>query len=211
MSNKEYYNNIYQNELYYIWNRAPGKDVIIETINEYTTTDNLNLLDIGCGVGYLLNRIHKESKHKFNLYGLDSSIVAINKGKINYPYINLYCEDGENTNFKDNMFDVVISYGSLEHFNNPENAIKEISRILKPNKYFFCSIPTLDIDKTNNKEGWYEEKEITNHTIKQFQWNLYRDTWESYFIKNNLELFNIDESKRFGAINPGVFYYGFKR
>lgn len=206
------YNEIFKSNKYKEWEKAPGKEVIIDAVNSYITSHNPYLLDIGCGTGYLLHRLYEENNCDFNLYGVDSSKEAINIGMRKYPYIHLYCEDGADTHFNDNMFDVIISYGSIEHFSNPEHAIEELSRLLKSGGYFFCMMPSLGIDRTDvDKEGWYEERMIENYPIRQMQWNLYRQTWESYFTKNNLDLFYIDEPKRFGAINAGVFFFGKKR
>lgn len=43
-----------------------------------------------------------------------------------------------NLPFEDDSFDVVVSYGVLEHVPNDLESLKEIRRILKPNGLFFC-------------------------------------------------------------------------
>jgi len=40
------------------------------------------------------------------------------------------------------------------------------------------------------------------------QWNLERSTWEQYFTEAGIVLFDIEFSKRFGALKPGNFYFG---
>lgn len=42
------------------------------------------------------------------------------------------------------------------------------------------------------------------------QWNYFRKTWEEMFKKANLKLFDIDISKKYGALKQGVFFFGKK-
>jgi len=67
-------------------------------------------------------------------------------------------------------------------------------------------IPTLGVYRVDRQdEGWYED--LTG----QPQWNLNRETWESYFSEYGLMLWETDSSQQFGALKPGVFYFGRKR
>lgn len=50
-------------------------------------------------------------------------------------------EDLEQLSFNDNSFDILVSNDVLEHVNQPEQAINEIYRVLKPDGEAFISIP----------------------------------------------------------------------
>jgi SAM-dependent methyltransferase len=213
---KQYYDGIFFSDADRHWEKAPGKDVILGAIQHYcannTIPNNAKVVDIGCGSGFFLNKLHSEVlNNNFQLYGVDFSSTAINKAKKLYQHIKFYCEDGGATHFDNDEFAVLVSYGTYEHFRNPEIGIKELTRILKPGGLFFLMMPTLGIDRTDrDDEGWYEEREVQGSPIKQMQWNLKRHTWEQYFFKYDLMLFPFNEATSFGAKKPGVFFFGKK-
>jgi len=67
----------------------------------------------------------------------------------------------------------------------------------------------LGIDRKDRRdEGWYKEREISGCFIRQMQWNLYRESWESFFTKASLVLFDDKIPRRNGAKKAGVFYFG---
>lgn len=49
-------------------------------------------------------------------------------------------EDAFKLSFPDNSFDVVFSDAVIQHFPNPENALKEMTRVLKPNSPLIVSV-----------------------------------------------------------------------
>ena len=213
---KQYYDEIFSSGSESHWEKAPGKDVVLSAVQYYYAhkafPKNSKLIDIGCGSGFFLNRLHLEViNNDFQLYGVDLSSTAINKAKKLYPHIKFFCEDGGQTHFDNEEFAVLVSYGTYEHFRNPEMGIKELSRILIPGGLFFCMMPTLGIDRTDrDDEGWYEERKVPGSSIKQMQWNLKRHTWEKYFLKYGLMLSPLNEAASFGAKKPGVFFIGNK-
>jgi len=165
------------------------------------------LLDVGCGTGYFLKRIYEEVSNEFMLFGIDISNIAIQRGKNLYPFLNLTTGDAHCTNYPNKKFDIIVSYGSYEHFNSAEIALKEVGRIIKRGGIILTMQPTLGVYRTDrDDEGWYEE---TDHA-QQFQWNLKRETWEKIFTSAGFNLFPVVFSKQFGAIKPGNFYFGWK-
>ena len=182
--------------------------IIQHFFNERNITDKELIIDVGCASGYFLSCFYKDINSGWQLYGIDISQKAIIKGKKKYPFLKLFCKEGENIGFPDNKFGVVVSYGSLEHFSDPLKALKEISRIMKKKGYFFIMIPTLGYYRTDTKkEGWYEDLD----PLHQKQWNYKRSTWEKKFDEADLTLFPISFSKKFGALKLGNFYIGQKR
>jgi len=85
------------------------------------------VLDIGCAYGYIVRRLRSRG---IDAYGLDISRYALSKAPGNVrPY--LVHGSADNLPFPDKSFDMVVSFGTLEHL--PENvlnhAVKEIIRI----------------------------------------------------------------------------------
>ena len=204
------YNHYFSGKTYKEWEKAPGKDVLINALKYFKkkTTHFTSILDVGCGTGYFLNRVYNEVSNDLSFYGVDISNTAIEKGKILYPNFNLECGDAHKIKSQlSQKFDCIVSYGSFEHFSKPGIAIKEASRLLLKSGIILTMQPTLGVYRTDRKdEGWYEETD----NAKQMQWNLTRSTWEQYFTGVGIELFDIQFSKKFGALKPGNFYFGIR-
>lgn len=94
-----------------------------------------NLLDIGCGEGYLVNCLAKKLNSK--IIGLDISNEGFNKAhRICERYntchlIECISGNAQSTMFEDNSFEAVTIVFSLHHIENPELALREMFRILK--------------------------------------------------------------------------------
>jgi SAM-dependent methyltransferase len=212
---KKYYDNVYSSkELIAHWENAPGKQVILDGLRHFLPKseegrDLASIVDIGCGTGFLLNEIHQRLEIK-KLFGVDFSLEAIRIGRNRYRHIKFLCGDGAMTGICSGSMDYLVSYGSYEHFANPKAGIAEAGRILKGNGIFLMMMPTLGIDRNDRSdEGWYEERKVDGCPIRQMQWNLRRETWESYF-EGHLELFDMQLATSFGAIKSGVFFFGYK-
>lgn len=81
-----------------------------------------SILDVGCGRGYLLQRIKKENLH-ISLLGTD--IV----NKLRYGAIEFHQANIGAMPFKDKEFDTVICTHTIEHILELRSAIKELVRI----------------------------------------------------------------------------------
>ncbi len=210
MESREYYDMLFKENRENHWDDAPGKKVILSASINLINEQANNILDIGCGNGYFIGEIEKCNRvkdHEQNYYGIDISTEAVKKANERYDDINFYRMDAMSLDFGDEYFDIVLSYGAIEHVRKPEIAIKEIQRVLKNDGLFLMMVPALDYyrnDRTD--EGWYEDLDSN----RQLQWNYLRETWEEMFKKVGLKLFNVVESKKYGALKTGVFFFGNK-
>lgn len=103
-------------------------DFILEKIDKSAK----NLIDIGCGSGYLLGRI-EEKFPSVNLSGYDIKEPNGNE-KFNYVHGNI-----EKLPFEENAFDVVICCHTIEHLLKLEECVTELKRITK--KQLFIVTP----------------------------------------------------------------------
>ena len=208
-SRKQYYERAFEINTENEWNAAPGKDVLISALKQALSSTRLSpdeaLIDIGCGTGYLLNRVQQEVCATWRLTGVDFAETAIERGKLLYPGITFLCADGAATGLAAESFSVAISYGSMEHFPRPKDGVAEAGRVLRRGGLFLIMVPTLGAYRTDrDDEGWYED------FTGQPQWNLTRDTWESYFEEAGLSLWPWEVAQQNGALKPGNFYFGTK-
>lgn len=94
------------------------------------------VLDIGCGAGFLSNALAKES---FEVFAVDLSEESLNVARnhdqtktVHYQKANAY-----DLPYANASFEVVTALDLLEHVEEPERAIQEVSRVLKPGGQFF--------------------------------------------------------------------------
>lgn len=104
-----------------------------QTINEILTLkENAQVLDIGCGVGELINAAIK-SRPDLRLTGMDFSkkMLEISKDKNkNVEHIHLNADKLSNVN---RTYDCVVCTHSLPYYKDQEKIINEIANLLSKN------------------------------------------------------------------------------
>lgn len=88
------------------------------------------ILDVGCAGGTFTNNISSIFPQA-KITGIDIYPRAIEYGKNKYPHINFILSDVHNLPFKNNTFDLIVCYETIEHIVNPLRALIEIKRVLK--------------------------------------------------------------------------------
>lgn len=106
-------------------------DNVIKWIKNKNETE---LLDIGTGKGDLLEKILLIYPNRnWNLVGIDISEKMIEKAVEKNLSAKFEVGDSENLPFKNCSFDIITCINSFHHYENPEKAISEIKRVLRPN------------------------------------------------------------------------------
>jgi ubiquinone/menaquinone biosynthesis C-methylase UbiE len=90
------------------------------------------MLDVGTGPGKLLFEVHQLNPG-IELFGLDISEAMVQLARKNLTGINVDIQRGDvrHTNYPEDSFDVVTCTGSFYLWDNPEECLEEIFRILK--------------------------------------------------------------------------------
>lgn len=104
-------------------------------------TENLEILDVACGVGYWLDKYNTHSNPKI-LIGVDISESAIDicNKRFKDSSVKLFFGNSENLHFLNNQFDFISCHGALHHMENPKLALLEINRLLKKDGVLQISI-----------------------------------------------------------------------
>jgi 2-polyprenyl-6-hydroxyphenyl methylase / 3-demethylubiquinone-9 3-methyltransferase len=95
-----------------------------------------DVLDIGCGAGFLTNSLAQEG-HRVT--GIDLSAKSLDvAGKRDLTKSVRYLQlDAFALSFPDHSFDVICAMDFLEHIETPSRIVREAARLLKPGGLFF--------------------------------------------------------------------------
>ena len=197
---------------------SPGsKDITLKAIDKVNLNvdDNLNILDIACGVGtstILLAKYFKnatvEGFDLFNHYkeSLEEKIEKHNLSDRVYAYKM----DMRDPDFANEEFDLVFCEASIEIIGF-KKGLEEWKRLLKPNGYMIVSdISWLDNPSSESRKFWkniYFEVDTIENKIVQIQNRGYefinyvivpKKDWDDYYVKleKNLNALSSDKSAK---------------
>ena len=104
-------------------------------------------------------------KRGYDFYGVDISKEVIKRARKNFkkniPISHFALGDIRKLPFKQNTFDIVFSFGTIEHIRENQQAVNEAFRVLKPNGLFISGV-------NNRLDMWgsYFIYELTNKIFK---------------------------------------------
>lgn len=134
---------------------------------EKLVSKNAKILDVGCGYGRTLNELHELGYR--DLTGIDFSSGMIERGRKQFPWLNLQVKTSESIDFPDNSIDAVILFAVLTCIpkdSEQVNLISEIRRILKPDGLLYINDFLLNNDERNLAR--YKEFESLYNTYGVF-------------------------------------------
>ena len=121
--------------------------LLSKIINKYLEKDKqYSFIELGCGASSFLPYLAKKYNN-LKLFGLDKSkmgcILAIIKDNDGNSLTNIICGDILNSPIKAEKFDIVFSFGLIEHFDNPNDVLKKHVDLLKPGGLLICIVPNV--------------------------------------------------------------------
>ena len=140
------------------------------------------LLDVSCGSGFLLEAARARG---VEAVGVDLSDRAVRIAKHVAPAACLAVGTGEQLAFQGGTFDYVTCLGSLEHFLDMAQGIREMLRVAKPAARFCIMVPNEDFI------GW---KLLGHHGTAQQDINehlLPLAAWRRFFAEQGLEILRV--------------------
>lgn len=129
-------------------------------LNELKKLEIKTVLDVGCGEGFILNKLKEEGIGK-SWEGIDYSKEAVEIGKKIHPGLSLKQGSIYNSGLADSSFDLVVCTEVLEHLEDTKKALKEVLRISK--KYVLLSVPNEPLFLFSNFTQWGKDIGHINH------------------------------------------------
>jgi ubiquinone/menaquinone biosynthesis C-methylase UbiE len=171
-------------------------------------TENLTLLDVGCGRGGGLNILNKYFKFK-ELYGCDINSKAINYCQKNFKNINFKISNAEKLDYNDKTFDLITNVESFHCYKNKNFFLKETYRVLKKEGSLLMTDINLNFNLDNSFNDYFKLTyylDITpnvafacKNNIKNFSSNI-EDKELRYW------LVNLSEKKFFSYLNDHTYF-----
>jgi len=98
----------------------------------------VHILEVGCGEGYVLDRIRLEKPASI-VSGIDISLEILELGRQIHPQAIFSTQSVYCLGFQDQQFDLVVAPEILEHLDNPSLALREMDRVGR--RYVLLSVP----------------------------------------------------------------------
>lgn len=120
-----------------------------EQFAKYVKKDS-TILDVGCGYGRTLDELYHNDYH--NLIGIDFSSGMIERGKQQFPYLDLRVKKDTKIALPDASVDAVILFAVLTCIRTneeQEQLLSEIKRVMKPQGILYVNDFLLNADERN--------------------------------------------------------------
>lgn len=132
------------------WYRSALADFLAQLKPVATDT----LLDVGCGAGWNVLWASKQVRHAV---GLDRSASMIKQANLNlstgnYDNVSFVKGDVMNMPFRDRVFDLVTGTMLLPVLPNPQQALEEMLRVLRPGGKLGLFVPSASLTSSNAKQ-----------------------------------------------------------
>lgn len=114
--------------------------MISKAASRATNHKPIELLEIGCGDGYVLKEIERKFPTAFNFTGIDISKTALRRAK-NLCQARLIKADAQKIPINLNQIDITICTELIEHLPEDIALLKEVHRILKPSSFLILTTP----------------------------------------------------------------------
>jgi ubiquinone/menaquinone biosynthesis C-methylase UbiE len=154
------------------------------------------VLDGGCGTSIWLNPAIEQH---IRYTGVDAQEKAISYGRKTFPQRTYRRADLYHLPFPDNTFAAVVMREVLEHIRRPEEALREVSRVLKPGGVFIMTTPNYHNLLLHLVENLYHRFYL--RTFRPFEEDMHPSKFNGPQLRGALE-------KVFAAVTLGGVDFG---
>lgn len=145
----------------------------VASVNKLTHLQSGSLLDIGSGTGYFADAMKRAG---WNVRGIEINEKAREFARKQFSLdISV---PGEISNFPPESFDCITLWHVLEHFQDPFDYMKEISRLLKPDGLCLIALPNCSsFDADHYQKNW------AAYDVPRHLWHFTPGTFRSFADK----------------------------
>lgn len=164
--------------------------------------------DISCGMGYGTSELCDIAR---TIIGVDSSQELIeaaskrgNNSNVSFLNKDLNCEDLA-PDIEEGSVDAVVSFETLEHLVDPNRAVSQFSRVLRPGGFLICSVPNVlyesgdsaGLPRNKSHKQWFRFVSLSRMVEGQGMLVVYRlgQSWSKALHRREQQLSN---AKRIG-------------
>lgn len=101
----------------------------------------LQIIDIGCGDGFLYELIMKHLEGLVEIVGVDISLIRLKRARQRVPGSSFVCADIKYLPFR-KLLSIAIASQLIEHLRHPEVALREVHRILVDRGFLILDTPS---------------------------------------------------------------------
>jgi len=125
---------------------TPWHRLVIDHLEPDRDLIGKKVLEIGCGRGELACWLARQDPRPAQIVAADFAAVAVQKGRAfaadhNLSGITWEIADVQNIAHQDATFDTVISCETIEHVHTPQQALRELARVLRPGGRLLLTTP----------------------------------------------------------------------
>jgi len=123
-----------------------------------------SVLELGCGMGHLLAWL----VDRYQVFGCDINPWALDHAKENVSVGKFLLLSGDMPYaFPGAVFDILIAKHVVEHLRYPDQAVAEMSRVLKPGGLLILATPNLSsLMRKRKKDKWIGYKDPTHISLR---------------------------------------------
>lgn len=127
--------------------KEPAYKIICDEIAEYITNKS-DVLELACGSGQITFNLADGAK-SWTATDFSENMILEAKKRSQNPRIKFEWQDATNLTYEDETFDVVVIANALHIMPDPDRALGEIQRVLKPEGIMYA--PTFVYEKDYSK------------------------------------------------------------
>lgn len=130
-----------------------------------------SVVDIACGIGMGTQLLRDAGASQ--VIGVDKDASAVDYAREEYPDCIFVKSDAQHLPLDNSSADVIVSFETIEHLQDPARFLKECKRILKSDGLFICSTPNRSVN------SWWESNP---YHIREFLPEEIRQLASSFFV-----------------------------
>jgi ubiquinone/menaquinone biosynthesis C-methylase UbiE len=115
--------------------------LLIDESGKLDSKSKMKAIELGCGEGFSTERLHKMLSNNIEMQASEFVESLVPKAQKRNPEIKVIQESVYELKHKDKTFDIIFLLEVLEHLDYPDQALKEIRRVLRDDGVLILGVP----------------------------------------------------------------------